>query len=335
MHRLNKKGALELGAILVVLVIVGVLYFGLREGGWFRGAIEELAVTAGGPSKEVTTPAGIYCGVEDVAVILSSSRLGKAATSYTNKHHLFIAARDKNAKIIPGKFISKGEKAEASSTTVGINTPVKILFASNASEDVDTGIVYPAYFEGNTNCIDPYEIKAELAKLDTTPTMYATNDDGTLTATTDLSLDAEEETTITLNLKTTVDEYYGNPEIKMGNALICEANSSEYDKLSIQRSKKINTPEFWTMHDTERKTWTYIIPKLTSKPIELLLDIDVGTSDPDTEGSDFNCTVVDVSYTLDADTYELIIGYEDELGNDIGDTPSAYSGTQSVQIKVS
>ena len=200
----NKKGALTFAALLLVIAVIVVAVVGLQPDGFIRNIFKTtggtLGVVTSGQTKEVKTASGaVYCGVEDVATILSSDRLGKAGTSYTNTHNLFIQAKD-------GTWVSKGGKAEASSTTVGINTPVRVLFAGNGSENVETSYAYPLWFEGNTDCIDPYEVKASMAKPDTSPTFFITNDDGTLNSASALSLDQAEITTISVNIKTTVDE---------------------------------------------------------------------------------------------------------------------------------
>ena len=311
--------------LLTTIFLIAGIGFILQSAG-----IVDFQSMIGGEKAPGAVSAGM-CGIEDVSLIPSSQMMDAAGTQPIVTHKLFLDG------------IDKGSKSEDSTTSVSTYTDYVIYMGENASNTY-----YTVKKAGNTDCKDPWNVNADIPAVDTSVTCYLENDDGTLNAATNLSLDSGEATTIYLYCSTTEKYFYGNPTVSQNNVVVISYNSSWFEVPKVVGYNVAAVPQFYTPSFVEKNvSWSrvaYEFPKLTSTKIKIpvLVDAKSGKNPTVTTGGGvgimgrigacgMNFTIYDVDYDLDADTLAEIIGIEDEDGTDhMGAT-----GIQAVSLHVS
>lgn len=320
-----KKGKVKVGFLEVVIIIVAIgVFLSLpATRNMFAGWGIEL------PGKEVdkVSISEACLGVEDIAMKINDLNRDAYGTDPGLSSAVSLDL-DRDGTIEP--FEDIGDVADDGSTTVPIELDYVVYGGWNAGTG---GSYYVKKLTGNTNCQDPLHINPELAAIDTTVSFVVTNDDGTLNSATNLSLDAGEVTTISVEVKSTSKQYYGNPDLGKCNILLFEYNSTAYDSfepVGDMIGGVAGEPKTHTIAGTSNTTASWYIGPISSVPQVFTINIDVAEADVlAAHGAGFSIDIYDCDYDLDADENTEIIGVEDEDGNDLG---SATDQRQEIQV---
>lgn len=313
---MQKKGKTELHPLIWImgLVIIGVIVSQLPFA-------QEFAISVGLAKEEIAIE-DIAIGVcpEDIAMKFDDFKLGEIGTDPglssvvfldTNKDGIFQATED------------KGDIADDGSTTVPAKMDFLVLGGWNAGTG---GTYYVTKVIGNTDCEDPIYVSPELALVDTTVSWVVLNDDFSTQTGTALTLDGGETTAITVRVSTTLNSYYGNPELGKCNVLVLEFNRTAYDPFVLEGAiigDSATTPATHTVASTTNTTQAWFFDGITSTPQEFIIHIDAQDPDPTGNGG-IGLYVYDCDYDLDAKTNALIIGVEDENDNDLGSSTDQF-----------
>lgn len=256
------------------------------------------------PGDEVTPPTpdtGVACGVEDVSFNAKMTRVGKAGTS--------LSTADNNYYILED---SLGTVLANAATTVPVDYNMEVIFGENSTA------YYSVVDTVNVKCADPHYEAVSLAYAAAPSTKYIENTDGTVNSATNKEpLGADDSVTITLFVKSSADEFFGNPDVKC----IENVGVVEYDKTYILKASSDDTTtlstNFFAFSNTsiyDGKA-TFALPKTSDGSRESVSLTFESTS------SDFTGTNYPIVYMYDCDVDKnednlaLIWGIEDEDNN--------------------
>lgn len=321
----SKAGWIAFG--LLAVVVVGILFW--------RGA--EAPVSVAGVGGELAVGEGVRplapCDKEDISLKYAEVRKDKEGTSGGERMYLITdrigALADAGSITVPTNWEFSGIAGENSSTYYSALCPGANCFVNNKNNFA------------NSNCADPTRVVAKLAYMDSTPTDFITNDDGTLNSASALSIDAGESVTVSLNIKSTSEQYFSNPECN--KAMACFVyNGSDIGSVVIQGVQKVSTPSFFTYvedtanglnsTDANADIDCYEIDAITSTPkiYQVEFKAKTGTTNP---SEDATVIYLDADHDKDEDSLAILeCVYEDEDGNDLGLTTSYTNQATTVDL---
>jgi len=308
----------DIWKVLAVIAVV-VLVFDL---GGVRTSIFAIKTPEPTVTGSVQALSGGVCGLEDISFTPSAVRMGRLGTAMPDGHRLFVVGGD-------GSIVDNGVIANLGSTTLSVGQKYKLLMAENSSTYYTKPVGYAAYGgEKDVDCQDPYRIQGVTAINGysggvSAPTITFKNSAGT--ASTAQAIGAGETQTVSLKIRAGADSCLTNPDSNRNLAISCRYNKTDYLRVEFREGKKISTPSWVTLPYADFQAETYELPDKLCDGLglpsekEYLIDVEAKTSTTNPT-SHANCTLVDADFDVNAQTLDLIDGYEDEDGNNIGAT---------------
>lgn len=278
---MDKKGREKISPVwfIVGVALVYILVFGIP-----------------GTVKPTSTNNTGVCGIEDTSFTPKMTRFGKAGTALTTAEDYFILTN----KI--------GSQVGGVATTLAVEKDYEVMYGENSTT------YYTKVQTTNTDCEDPKFVAVELYMADSSlASKYIENTDGSINAlSNNQTMGASETLDMTAYIKTSSDEYFGNPDSTCQNIAVIE-----YDKTYIQSIKgdnPVGVPGFWKYSNTSKfdGSAAFYIPKSgDGEKVSFNFQITSTTTQPDGTNTPI-MYLLDCDIDKDEDTLALINGVEDE-----------------------
>ena len=261
-----------------------------------------------------TTNGGIdLCKLVESEMSFTGQRMFLASTALTAEWARVIKSNG------DGTIKDKGQISMNSGTT---DTVPKAAYKIYLGENSSTYYTQPKSY--TAPCSDATDdIGGVLGYIDTTPTLTAFDEYGR--PSTAQALVAGDVKDVSVRVKVSADQCYGNPNAPSKNALCVKyiTNNSGYDSIKASTPSQ-DTPYTISANNATTKyaidCYELDLLKDTEyQDITLTLDVKdsfVYTS----EHTNITVMVDDIAFDLDADTLDEIWGFEDEDNNELGDT---------------
>lgn len=163
-----------------------------------------------------------------------------------------------------------------------------------------------------------------LCVMDTTPTLtifdeYGNIQDGTSN---NQTLDTSDEKDVTVRVRVSADQCYGNPSATGTNAICFAYNSSVYQSIKVSDKSTIGAP--YTISNVKPAGYSQVcygfeaLKDTQQVDIPVTLKVLSGINPVPGIGQYVNVSIEDFDLDLNADDLSEIIGFEDEANNDLG-----------------
>ena len=275
--------------LFIIVLIFFLLYAGLNDG--------SDTSTSSDDSSGIDVPT---CNLEDISFTPKMTRLGKIGTSLsTSSYNYYI--------------LTEGLGSVAANSNINLPTEknIKVMFAESATD------YYTIADEVNTDCVDPFYHTVELPKVETSfASFYVKNEDGSVNSVSGTqAVGGSSVAEISAVMKSSSDEYFGNPNSDCSNIGLVEFDKTYISK--VEGSDFAPIPGFFTNNGTAYDgANAFKIPKLGSNE-EKSFNIRIETAtDPDGTNNP-TLRVYDCDFDKDEETLELIEGIQDESINKI------------------
>jgi len=239
------------------------------------------------------------CGIEDVAFTPNMVRLGKAGENLNSATNYFIITD------------ALGDYAGTAQATLSTSYSMDVLFGEDSTE------FYTVYETGlNTDCKDPFNIRVDLPKADQDIGVYTKNSDGSVnSASNKQAMGADETIDLTVTMKASSNEYFGNPGATCDNLVVVE-----YDKTYIQKldgPASADKPDaFSHFNTTFDGSKTFVVPKVADgAEATFNIEITSTSTEPESTTVPLKLTFYDCDIDKNEDDLSVISGVQDEDGN--------------------
>lgn len=287
------------------LVMFGILIFAIV----YLGKAPEVPPTP-------TTNGGIdLCKFVESEASLTGQRMFLTGTALTSEWARVIKTNDDNT------IKDKGQISMDSGTTdTKPRSPYKIYFGENSSTYYTQPMSYTA------PCDDATDDKTGvLCTIDTTPTLTAFDEYGRpmSDSTNAQAMSASEVKDITVRVKVSADQCYGNPYAgDKKNAICFKYNSSTGGMASVVANTETqDTPYIISANNasTGYAIDCYELNLLKDTEYQdITVTLTASDSYVDSDKNNVTAIINDMAFDLDADTLDEIWGFEDEDNNELG-----------------
>ena len=283
------------------------------------GAIIFAAIFLGnGANSGITTGAtnGVdLCGLVESEVSLTGQRQFLAGTQLTAEWARIIKVNGDNT------VKDKGQVSLNSGTSdTNPEGKYKIYFGENSSTYYTHPKDYTAPCKDATD-----DIAGNLCTIDTTPTLTFFDEFGRPSTAT--SIAAGDVKDVSVRVKVSADECYGNPNAPGKNAICLKYNSSSTGYTSVKASTPTQDTPYLIASGNATTGYAIDCYELDLLKDTEFQDITVTLKAADnfvySTGQNVSVTINDIAFDLDADTLDEIWGFEDEDNNELGTTAQA------------
>jgi hypothetical protein len=277
--------------LILILVIGGVALF-MKNGGSELNA-----------SKETESGTGIgQCPFGETTVKLSGFDYNNKGTSITEVHSIFVN----------GDYY--GTLANLGTFTASPGDEVTVLFGNNT--EASAGF-YATKVTEKIGCVGTKTITGfQKDKVSSVTISLFNSDDGLINSGSDANeVTASGEETIEMKLKGTSEDFYGEQNV----IVVFDASSSVFQDVKVSGAKKVSVP---SQHTTvaSTKAFAYELASIDGSAWETYSVVLEATSSEPTLANNISVSLYDNAYFIDAETNEIVMGYEDEDYNDVGFT---------------
>jgi hypothetical protein len=243
------------------------------------------------------------CAVEDISFTPKMNQMGLLGTTVTDTNYFIVTD-------------NIGAVAAGAAITVATNKDLEVYFGENSTS------YYTVVENFNTDCSDPLTYSVELAKADKSLRINLFTDTGDNNDATDTQdMGAEDVVEMQLCVKTSADEYYGNPACDNNIVVI------EYDKTYIRdvtgSEGNADKPDFFSATNTSNDGSTALVFPLIGENEEqcIFVSFEATSSDPTSAIAKPIIHFYDCDIDKNEDNLNVIKGFEDEDNNAISLAP--------------
>ena len=288
------------------LLIVGVIIF----------AVVFLGKT---PAETPTTNGGInLCALVESEIAFTGQTMFSAGTARPQSHVRVIRNNG------DGTIKDKGLILMDSGTTdTKPKATYKLYFGENHTDYYTHVMSYTAPCEDATD-----DKVGVLCTIDTTPTITVFDEFGRpiTTGSNTQEIGTAESVDVSIQVKVSADECFGNPYAPKKNAICFGYNSTAYESVSVIGGTAVSTPFAVTTNSVSdvgglSQVYKCFELDLLKDTQRATLDVNIQAAtgqDPAGTNNNISVTINDMAFDLDADTLDEIWDFQDENDNELG-----------------
>lgn len=306
----NKMSMFEI-VMMVAVVVIAV------------SALGEKGVTPSGTS---TGSAGVatadICKIVTPSATLTGQRMFLSGTALTTEWARAVRINGDSTK----KDIGSISLNSGNLPTVG-NGKYQIYFGINAT--TASSLYYPTIMSYTAPCLEAPDEIAGVVCRNSTPTITVFNENGDVMSTTthnEQQVDADDARTVTVRVRAGTDACYGMPGASKDNALCFRYNTSDFKAVTAETGVQDMPYEVTSTYGlTGFNIACYKLGKVADNAqVDVKVKLESTSTNPTNAsgGANGNVSIYtdDISFDLNADTLEDIIGFQDEDNNILGTT---------------
>ena len=265
--------------------------------------------------------------VSDVTVYFDSYNRYQPNSEITNgNHRVFLCTKSDDCSAYPKNYVDKGYLAEGGSVKAAPGDTVWVAFGLNSTTHYP--VVQQKALPSTEGIVN---MKAGLAAFDTAPSFTVFRKVGdVMSGTNAQGIQNGDIINLGLRVEATSRTAFGSIDHSgTGNVLCIQYNNSCFDSLKLDGSTFTPTPKVRgtpTGFFTDCYSWKPVSDDPTlagdnvwtgSLVVDVNNDLNVAAAD---QCSNVSAFIYDTAVDLNTDTLALITSYQDEVGNDIGQT---------------